>query len=72
MAEIKKPLSMERREFITNLNNLINCGLDLYVVEPIVRDALMTVQSALQLRETREQAEYNKLINEALNQKEEG
>ena len=65
MAEIEKPLSMQRREFITDLNNLINGGLDLYVVEPIIYDALMTVRSSLQLRETKEQAEYNKLINES-------
>lgn len=64
MAEIEKPLSMQRREFITELNNLINSGLDLYIVEPIMHDALIAVQSALQHREVKEQAEYNKQINE--------
>lgn len=65
MAEIEKPLSMQRREFITELNNLINSGLDLYIVEPIMHDALIAVQSALKHREVKEQAEYNKQINES-------
>ena len=58
--KIDKPLSMQRREFINELQNLINSGLDLYLVEPILVDALTTVQQALAHREVAEQAEYNK------------
>ena len=61
---IDKPLSMRRREFINELENLINSGLDLYVVEPILVDALANVQQSLARREAVEQAEYNKQIND--------
>lgn len=57
---INKPLSMQRREFINELENLINSGLDLYIVEPILSDALASVQQSLARREAVEQAEYNK------------
>lgn len=62
--KVNKPLSMQRREFINELQNLINNGLDLYIVEPILVDALATVQQALAKREVKEQAEYNKQIND--------
>ena len=62
--KVNKPLSMQRREFINELQNLINSGLDLYIVEPILVDALATVQQALGQREVKEQAEYNKQIND--------
>lgn len=58
--QIDKPLSMQRREFINELQNLINSGLDLYIVEPILVDALATVQQSLAHREVAEQAAYNK------------
>lgn len=57
---INKPLSMQRREFINELENLINSGLDFYIVEPILSDALASVQQSLARREAVEQAAYNK------------
>lgn len=57
---ISKPLSMRRREFINELENLINSGLDLYIVEPILVDALTNIRRSLARREAVEQAEYNK------------
>lgn len=53
-----KPISMQRREFITKLNELLNCGLDTYLIEPILKDALEAVQKSLVIREANEVQEY--------------
>lgn len=58
-TQIKKPLSIRRREIIEILEkDVINSGLDLYLIEPILADALSTVRDALALREVNEKQAY--------------
>lgn len=58
-TQIKKPLSVRRREIIEILEKeIINSGLDLYLIEPILADALSTVRDALALREVNEKQAY--------------
>lgn len=58
-TQIKKPLSVRRREIIEILEkDVINSGLDLYLIEPILADALSTVRDALALREVNEKQAY--------------
>lgn len=56
--KIVKPISMQRREFINKLNELLNSGLDTYLIEPILRDALVVVQQSLEMREADEVQKY--------------
>jgi hypothetical protein len=67
-SDIPKPLSLKRKEFIEALEKLINSGLDLYLVEPILTDALAVVKQSLELREIKELQAYQELLD---NQKEE-
>ena len=57
-TKTEKPISMQRREFINQLNELLNSGLDTYLIEPILKDALAVVQQSLLLREQHEVQEY--------------
>lgn len=67
-TQIKKPLSVRRREIIEILEkDVINSGLDLYLIEPILADALSTVRDALALREVNEKQAY---LEKLQNQKE--
>lgn len=57
-SKLDKPISMQRREFINKLNELLNSGLDTYLIEPILRDALEVVQQSLVVREQNEVQKY--------------
>lgn len=71
MLDITKPVSMRRREIIETLEkDVINSGLDLYLIEPILVDALAAVRQALAQREQADVEAYKKKINEQKEQKE--
>lgn len=56
---IEKPIMMVRQDFINTISNEINnCGLPLFVVEPILRDIYLEVKSLLQKQYEAEVAEY--------------
>lgn len=61
---IKKPLSIIRQEFIEQLvNDVNNCELPLFVVEPILQDLLNMVKSAAQHQYETEKAQYEQQLN---------
>lgn len=63
---IKKPLSVVRQEFIEQLvNDVNNCELPLFVVEPILQDLLNMVKSAAQQQYETERAQYEQQLNKA-------
>lgn len=66
MIDVEKPLSVKRQEVIKDLNDkVLNSGLDLYIVEPILVDALTVVRQAIAQREQSELQEYkNKIIKQ--------
>lgn len=63
MIDVEKPLSVKRQEVIKDLNDkVLNSGLDLYIVEPILVDALTVVRQAIAQREQSELQEYKNKI----------
>ncbi len=65
MLDVEKPLSMKRKEIIDNLEkNVINAGLDLYLIEPILVEALSAVRQAIAQREQADIEIYKKKISE--------
>lgn len=63
MIDVEKPLSVKRQEVIKDLNDkVLNSGLDLYIVEPILVDALTVVRQAIAQREQSELQEYRNKI----------
>ena len=62
---INKPMSVVRQEFIEQLfNDVNNCTLPLFVIEPILRDLLNMVKSAAQQQYEVEKAQYEQKLNE--------
>ena len=60
---IEKPITVVRQEFIDTISNDINnCGLPLFVIEPILRDIYLEVKSLSQKQYEIEKAEYEKKI----------
>ena len=60
-----KPMSVARQEFIEQLvNDVNNCTLPLFVIEPILRDLLNVVKSAAQQQYEAEKAQYEQKLNE--------
>ena len=60
-----KPLSVARQEFIDHLvNDVNNCQLPLFVIEPILQDILYSVRSAAQKQYEAEKAQYEKQLGE--------
>ena len=54
-----KPMSVIRQEFIEQLvNDVNNCQLPLFVVEPILQDMLNMVKAAAQKQYETEKAQY--------------
>lgn len=65
MNEIVKPISVVRQEFIEQLvNDVNNCQLPLFVIEPILQDMLNMVKSAAQKQYEAEKAQYEKQLLE--------
>ena len=61
---ITKPMSIIRQEFIDNLiDDINNCGLPLFVIEPILQDTLSAVKSAAQQQYVAEKAQYEQQLN---------
>lgn len=57
--KIEKPITMIRQDFIDALTNDINnCNLPLFIVEPILKDIYLEVKSLLQKQCEIERAEY--------------
>lgn len=73
MNEITKPMSVVRHEFIEQLvNDVNNCQLPLFVIEPIVEDLLNMVRTAAQEQYKTEKAQYEEQLkkkNEASDKK---
>ncbi len=65
MLDIEKPLSMVRAEVIKELNDkVLNSGLDLYLIEPILTEALTITRQAIAQREQADIETYKKKISE--------
>ena len=65
MNEITKPLSVIRQEFIEQIvNDVNNCPLPLFVIEPILQDMLNTVKAAAQKQYEVEKAQYEAQLKE--------
>lgn len=65
MLDIEKPLSMVRAEVIKELNDkVLNSGLDLYLIEPILTEALAITRQAIAQREQADIETYKKKISE--------
>lgn len=63
MEQITKPITVVRQEFIENIVNEINtCGLPLFVVEPILKDLLDEVSSAVKRQYETEKAQYEQAL----------
>ena len=57
--KIEKPITVIRQEFIDTISNDINnCRLPLFVIEPILRDIYLEVKSMSQKQYELEKAEY--------------
>lgn len=60
---ITKPMSVVRQEFIDHLiDDINNCNLPLFVIEPILQDMLASVKAAAQQQYQEEKAQYEKLL----------
>lgn len=60
---ITKPMSVVRQEFIDHLiDDINNCNLPLFVIEPILQNMLASVKAAAQQQYQEEKAQYEKLL----------
>ena len=63
--QVTKPISVVRQEFIDQLvNDVNNCGLPLFVVEPILQDILYSVKAAAKQQYETEKAQYEQQLQE--------
>lgn len=61
--KIQKPITIVRQEFIDTIsNNVNNCGLPLFVIEPILRDLYLEVKSLSYKQYEAEKAEYEQIM----------
>lgn len=61
----QKPMSLLRKEFISNMVTLINeSGLPLFVVEPILKDLYETVHNEAERLYQAEKTQYEALLKE--------
>lgn len=61
---LMKPMSVARQEFIEQLvDNVNNCGLPMFVIEPILKDLLIMVQTTAQQQYEVDRAQYEKQIS---------
>ena len=62
---IVKPISVVRQEFIEQLiDDVNNCQLPMFVVEPILEDLLKMVRTAAQEQYKTEKAQYEAQLKE--------
>lgn len=62
---IVKPISVVRQEFIEQLiDDVNNCQLPMFVVEPILEDLLKMVRTAAQEQYKNEKAQYEAQLKE--------
>ena len=62
---IVKPISVVRQEFIEQLiNDINNCQLPMFVIEPILEDLLKMVRAAAQEQYKTEKAQYEAQLKE--------
>ena len=60
---ITKPMSIVRQEFIDHLiDDINNCNLPLFVIEPILQDMLASVKAAAQQQYETEKAQYEQRL----------
>jgi hypothetical protein len=63
MEQIKKPLSVVRQEFIEKIvEEINNCGLPLFVVEPILKDLLNEVSASVKKQYEIEKVQYEQAL----------
>lgn len=63
--KIEKPITMLIQEFTNTISNDINnCKLPLFVIEPILKDVYLEVKSLLQRQYEAEAVEYENKIKE--------
>jgi len=61
---LTKPMSVIRQEFIEQLvNDVNNCQLPLFVIEPILQNVLDAVKSAAQKQYEVEKAQYEQQLS---------
>lgn len=61
--QITKPITVVRQEFIEKMVSEINtCGLPLFVVEPILKDLLNEVSTAVKRQYETEKAQYEQAL----------
>ena len=59
--KIMKPMSVARQDFIEQLvNDVNNCGLPMFVIEPILQDLLSMVKASVQQQYEVEKEQYEK------------
>lgn len=59
----KKPTSVARVDFISDMANVINnSGLPAFIMEPIVKDMLLEIQSAAQKQYEHDKEQYEKTL----------
>lgn len=64
---IEKPITMVIHEFIEKITDDVNnCNLPLFVVEPILKDVYLEVKLLLQKQYEAEVAEYKRKIKQDL------
>ena len=57
--KIEKPITIIRQEFIDAISNDINnCNLPLFVIEPILRDVYLEIKTLSQKQYEMDKAEY--------------
>lgn len=65
---VNKPVILLREEFIVNLSNLINkSGLPLFVIEPIMQEALGSINVELKRQYEYEKMQYEQALMSAAN-----
>lgn len=63
MEMITKPMSVMRQEFIEQLvDDINNCNLPMFVIEPILQDTLNMVRSVAQKQYEAEKTKYEELL----------
>lgn len=66
MAEVQKPVTVARHEFIQDLTSIINnSGLPPFIIEPILKDMHRDVMVAAQRQLEHEMKAYNEALEAA-------
>lgn len=62
---IEKPMIIARQEFTDQIiESVNNCGLPLFVIEPILKDVYLEVKSMLQKQYEIEKVQYENILQE--------